>query len=373
MCTDDELDHGLDEDAREFQAPAAEVPTGVTGAGDGRSWVATWSEPGWEAPDRPVRWIGSVYGLVVHTTGGGVPSTARRRGIDPVDVALDAYRRSHGCHYLLGWGGTDVGELLQIAGERAQANGVGMSNKADRNKDQKRSIAEGRFEHDLPSDLVERWRARWPGAENPLDLLPGTTTANSSYVHLECIPCVWAGGVASAAKPMRPGVRFTTQQHDAVADLAIDVAQRNGWPADEHWWRTPRLLGHEDLTPISRHNEGGGWDPGYLRERPFFDWDYVYVRIGSLLHGAFDGSSPHPLADDTGHVDVAGDEAALVGAAIEDGIDDENTLTNLVFLTRHPELGGRSLEPDEHVLAAEWIEIRNDVVRSLLDDGPRGD
>jgi hypothetical protein len=84
------------------------------------------------------------------------------------------------------------------------------------------------------------------------------------------------------ATPLRPGLRFTKAQHDSVARLAVDVARRNHWPANEEWWRSPRLLGHEDLTPITRKDSKGGWDPGYLRERPYFDWDYVYTEIQRL-------------------------------------------------------------------------------------------
>jgi hypothetical protein len=84
---------------------------------------------------------------------------------------------------------------------------------------------------------------------------------------------------------MRAGLRFTRAQHDTVAAPAIDIVDRNGWPSGEEWWRTPRLLGHEDLKPISRHDKGGGWDPGYLRDEPYFDWSYVYQRIEDLLDG----------------------------------------------------------------------------------------
>jgi hypothetical protein len=85
---------------------------------------------------------------------------------------------------------------------------------------------------------------------------------------------------------MTEGLRFTKAQHEAVARLACDVATRNGWPLTERWWRTPRLLGHEDLSPISRHDSRGGWDPGALREKPFFDWEYVYRRIEEIYRPA---------------------------------------------------------------------------------------
>jgi hypothetical protein len=336
----------------------------------GRSLLASWTDRGWEGPDRPRGWIGGVYGLVVHTTGGGVASTATTRGVDPAVVALDACRRSHGCHYLLGWNGIDSGELFQLADERAQANGVGMSSKRDRRKDQKRSIAEGRFEADLPAGLVERWRARWPGAANPLELLPGTTSANSCYVHLECIPCVWSEGSSDTAEPMRTGLRFTTAQHDAVGDLAVDVARRNRWLLHETWWRTSRLLGHEDLTPISQHDGGGGCDPGYLRARPYFDWDYVYDRIETLVGhvGTTDGCATGPVSDQAGSDNTGDHGPEGVRAALEHGVRDENELTNRLFFERHPELAGRAIRLEEQDLAAEWIKIRNDLVRPVLDE-----
>ena len=98
--------------------------------------------------------------------------------------AVDYYSQSHGCHYVNGWRGVAGGDLLQVANEREQANGVGVG-------DQRRSIDQGRFEKDLPAAVVAQWRARWPGVEHPLRLLPGTRTANSCYVHVECVPCVF--------------------------------------------------------------------------------------------------------------------------------------------------------------------------------------
>jgi hypothetical protein len=34
---------------------------------------------------------------------------------------VDYYSRSHGCHYLNGWGGAGVGDLMQLANEREEA------------------------------------------------------------------------------------------------------------------------------------------------------------------------------------------------------------------------------------------------------------
>jgi hypothetical protein len=51
------------------------------------------------------------------------------------------------------------------------------------------------------------------------------------------------------------------------------MAERHGW--GEGWQAGPRLLGHEDLNPIQRSAKGEGWDPGGLRERPWFAWRWV--------------------------------------------------------------------------------------------------
>ncbi|GAB4568558.1 MAG: hypothetical protein Tsb0020_22130 [Haliangiales bacterium] len=79
--------------------------------------------------------------------------------------------------------------------------------------------------------------------------------------------------------------RFTAEQHATVAALAVDVATRNGFAGEPEWLRTGRLVGHEDLTPVSRHNRAGGWDPGALRDQPRFGWALVYAEISDLLGG----------------------------------------------------------------------------------------
>jgi outer membrane protein OmpA-like peptidoglycan-associated protein len=48
------------------------------------------------------------------------------------------------------------------------------------------------------------------------------------------------------------------------------------------------------------------------------------------------------------------------------GTTDVTQLTNIVFYFRHPEMIGRKIEPDQRQLAAEWIAIRDDVVKPAL-------
>jgi len=58
--------------------------------------------------------------------------------------------------------------------------------------------------------------------------------------------------------------------------------------------------------------------------------------------------------------------AVAVRLLVTTGVRDENRLTNLVFHGRHPELAGRSIRRDERALAAEWLTIRDQLVRPLL-------
>ncbi|HZI54031.1 MAG TPA: N-acetylmuramoyl-L-alanine amidase, partial [Chitinophagaceae bacterium] len=244
---------------------------------------------------RPVGWRGKVYGLVMHTTGGSLPGKSVAKGIYPTIGAIDVYFQSTGCHYINGWKGITGGDLVQVANEDKEAWGVGMG-------DQRKSVDSGRFEKDLPATVVSHWKKRWPAHKNSMELLPKTRAANSCYVHVECLPVVYHLNkktvIDTANPPMRPGLRFTKAQHDSVAVLAYDIATRNGWPMDQQWWKTPRFLGHEDLAPINRHDKNGGWDPGGLRNDPYFDWEYVYQQIENIHKNGYQAvvSSPVKIA-----------------------------------------------------------------------------
>ena len=336
--------------------------------------------------ERRSPWREQVYGLVVHTTGGSLPGKARKKGQSPDEFAAAYYAGSGGTHYVNGWKGIDGNQLHQVMNERQTAWGVGKV-KEHPELDQWRSCDAGRFEKDLPPTVLRLWRARWPGVKDSLTLLPVRSSANLTYVHVECTPCVYYRDGDKEQindpdfKPMRPGLRFTQAQHETVARLAWDIAQRHGWPKGVAWWKTPRLLGHEDITPLSRHDKNGGWDPGALRDAPFFDWQFVYDYLTRLSGGtaaapAAAGSGPGglssvgsllgSLADRFRQLIAAGQLVAAITEAVAGGQTDLNKLANLVFFAKHPELGGRPIRPDERELAAEWLHIRDNVVAPLL-------
>lgn len=213
-----------------------------------------------------------IFGLLIHTTGGGVPEQARQTGRDPAAVALSVYAgmQGHtggqgsagypwaGPGYLADWGG----KLYQIAEDDVETYHAGGPDRAD--------YLDGAWEARCGVETVAQWRRRWsPKYANPQQLYP-SRTPNADYVGLELIPC-------APETAMAPHLRFTKAQHDACVALARDLAGRHGWPAG--WQLTSRLLGHEDVQPIERHDGGGGWDPGFLRAAPYFDFDYVRGTI----------------------------------------------------------------------------------------------
>jgi hypothetical protein len=147
-------------------------------------------------------------------------------------------------------------------------------------KDQRVSVQKGRFKADLKPATYRAWKKRWPGYEHPMQLLPGTRTANSVGIHVE-MPPVTKGWMGQFKKylPIVSGrtLWFTEEQHHTVAALACDIARRKGW--EGRWWRTPRLVGHSDLSPMTRQNSKGGWDPGAMYSPMRFSWEIVILEI----------------------------------------------------------------------------------------------
>jgi hypothetical protein len=243
----------------------------------------------WDGNDRPKGWQGHEHGLAVHTTGSGLTARALKEGVYPTVMAERHYSASHGCHYVNGFRGHEGGDLIQMANESEQANGIGVSEQRNKKtgevtqRGQKESIRgkySGAWDTDLPKTLAARWKERWPEYENPLDLLPGTTSANPCYIHMECIP-LNAEYIAQGYVPAFKGSSFTMWQYRTIAALSLDIATRKAWAYE--WWRTTQLLGHEDLTPISRHIKSGAWDPGALLASPRFRWSEVISHLGELM------------------------------------------------------------------------------------------
>lgn len=208
------------------------------------------------------------WGYLLHTTGGGITALARKTGKKPIEVALKCYIDSQNGSNGYTWGGPTYvinhdGQIYQIAPDEVMTAHAGSGNRPfylDGSWITKCSVAASGY-----------WRKAWPGKAHPYALFP-SKSPNVDYVGVEMIPI----GDGFGGAPMRPGLRFTEAQHGAAITLGKNLAQRFGFP--EGWANTGRLVGHEDVDPIERHDTRGGWDPGFLRAAPYFD--LAYVRAG---------------------------------------------------------------------------------------------
>ena len=200
-----------------------------------------------------------VYGLVVHTTGSGVPAKALKNRRGALETAVEIYERGpNAAHYVIAHDGV----IAQILPDDVIGWHVGGG------AAKREQYLSGAWEQACAPAAVAAWKRAWPGVKSPQHLFPGTSV-NAIYVGVELIPTIKGLGTPS---PTSGGV-FTEKQYLALVALGTDLAQRHGWPA--LWARTPRLVGHEDVGLLDRHDAGGGWDPGTLREHPVFDFERV--------------------------------------------------------------------------------------------------
>jgi hypothetical protein len=211
------------------------------------------------------------YGLAVHTTGSSIVAKARKEGADPLEFAVAYYLQpeSYWSHYLIGWSG----QIIQISDERERAQHIGMT-AVDRAK-----YASGAWVKEVSAATSVFWDLEWSRfARSPNDLYPGKSP-NNVYIGVELLP------VDDKAKKSwddkdwwKSGVRFTLQQHWSVVELAKDIAKRHGWP--DYWWKSGRLVGHEDVSPLQRQDKGGGWDVGALRNTAYFKMPLIRAHCG---------------------------------------------------------------------------------------------
>lgn len=207
------------------------------------------------------------YGVCLHTTGSGLLDSASRAGVSPITRAIQIYVAMQNGSAGYPWGGpgyvidTD-GSIHQIAPDWAATNHCGGNDRE--------TYLNGAWVKKVSPETLRQWRKAWPKKKSPQHLYPHASP-NTDYVGVELIP---KPGPYAAGR-----LRFTEEQHGAAAELARDIAERHRFPAGWQW--TSRLLSHEDIQPIMRHNYGGGWDIGFLRKHHFFDLTWVRELVCS--------------------------------------------------------------------------------------------
>ena len=203
-------------------------------------------------------------GVMFHTWGRTIVEKAHAKGQRPIDRALRYHRMRAGVHLTIESDGT----IYQILDTDKRGAHCGVS------REQRRRYLNGAWREDMARLHREQpralWDARWPLHKSPQHIYPGKSP-NDDYIGVEMEPLLDA----------RPnGLWFSKAQHAAAREIWLEL---NGFycfgfptPAQIKGYRGfPQCLGHGDITPHSRWDRNGSWDPGAMRLEPRFDWSEV--------------------------------------------------------------------------------------------------
>ena len=202
-----------------------------------------------------------VHGLMVHSTGDGIPREAVKRGETLTQTAIDVYGNmgTVGPHYCI----SPNGDVVQFR----EVNRIAHHCK----QEHRREFLDGSWETDynrLSRTVVDWWKARWPGVKSPAHLYPGVRP-NDVYIGVELIPAGTYTKSAAGSTNWTPfpdhadhipgrAQRYTIEQYLALARLIVSL----GLSPDQ-------LVGHEDVEPYNR----GGYDPGAYHG--WFSWPLI--------------------------------------------------------------------------------------------------
>ena len=203
----------------------------------------------------------SAYGMLVHTTGDGLAQKCLQSG-DPVTSTVETYSNmKEGPHYAI----TPDGTLIKFREPTTVAWHAGVT-AADR-----QTYLTGAWETKVDARIVDWWKLRWPGRKSPQHLYPGKSP-NEAYVGVELVPCgVYqnASWTPVMGTPATPKGRYTAAQYTRLALLYTSLFPNR---PDQS-----RLLGHEDVNPISRP----GYDPGAYHG--WFSWSLLNGMVDAML------------------------------------------------------------------------------------------
>ncbi len=215
------------------------------------------------------------WGIMVHSTGGGIPDRAHENKLDVAAETTRTYRNMGkvGPHFAI----PPSGEIVQFRDPTRIAYHAGVT------PDQRRDYLTGNWTRPglVGKNVVRWWVEKWDGYKSPQHLFP-SVSPNYDYIAIELVPCgTWPRGNGVwepvHGQPLIPGGRYTAQQYISLGLLVRELAHQHSIDISD----PRRLLGHEDVNPITRP----GWDPGAFRE--YFHW--------GALHGIMSGLSQHNL------------------------------------------------------------------------------
>ena len=198
------------------------------------------------------------FGVLIHTTGGGIAKLARLKGRTVEAVTRSVYGNvgmtfAHRVVMPEGW-------ILRCAEDSIIAPHCGVK------AWQRAALLDGTWRAHVSDEGERLWDARWPGVKSPQHLFP-TASGNDAYLGIET--------VQGETTDKETASRFTMAQYRATAAQIVAWERTHGFVAEGR-----RLVTHEDLQPFERWDAHGGWDPGWLRIPATYNWLLLLHCIG---------------------------------------------------------------------------------------------
>jgi N-acetyl-anhydromuramyl-L-alanine amidase AmpD len=209
------------------------------------------------------------WGIMLHTTGDGIPAKAHQAPLEPLQTAFAVYgAMREGPGYVI----APSGAVARLRPDDQVAWHCGVS------PVERRDFLSGHWEALAKPGVAGWWKARWPGVLTPSHLYP-STSPNHDYIGVELIPCgTFVKGNSGSWKPVfgepigGERGRFTGAQYTAAALLCLTLCRAHSIPMHS----PGRVLGHEDVNPLTRP----GWDPGDLQG--FWSWKTFWGIVNGL-------------------------------------------------------------------------------------------
>lgn len=141
--------------------------------------------------------------------------------------------------------------------------------------------------------------------------------------------------------------------------------------SEDELFEAEEFVHHADVQQLAEQEEPGeAFEPVGEAFGSGLDEEGVF-SAGTGPSAGLLGETGGSIADRISGALRQGFWSLAVQLMIASGVRDENRLTSRIFHARHPELAGRAIRKDEGQLAAEWLSIRDKVIRPLI-GGARG-
>ena len=200
-------------------------------------------------------------GYLVHTTGDGIPKgfiDSKKK--DLLSYAVGVYEKMGdvGPHYII----SPDGEVAQVRNETKIAWHAGVSGY------EREMFLTGNWETDgrTAKEVVKWWKRKHAGVKSPSHLYPAKSP-NQDFIGVEMIPAGtytkndWEPTLSEGAQLFG---RFTIHQYMSLALLSLSAIPT-------------RIVGHEDVNPITRP----GWDPG--DKTGSWNWNQFFELRNAIL------------------------------------------------------------------------------------------